>query len=187
MNMEMLMKAFDYQIDSGGEYLWHSWENARIIDFQNYKYNAYGSVTHNTKTHEIYEATVYREDENENLIGPYRWMNPLYKNQHEEECKKRNIDPKTSWDNQDWIDIEVDSDFIEKATSIFKGQSFDTRIQVPLELDDDVMMRLMLEAHKRDITLNKMVELLLKEEINMRKVEDDVEHSKFWYDTDRNR
>jgi len=45
---------------------------------------------------------------------------------------------------------------------MFNGEKFDTRIQVPIDLDNDTMLKLAMEAHKRDITLNKMVEEVLR-------------------------
>jgi hypothetical protein len=46
---------------------------------------------------------------------------------------------------------------------MFNGESFDDRIQVPVELDDDTLLKLSMEAHKRDITLNKLIEEILRE------------------------
>jgi predicted HicB family RNase H-like nuclease len=48
---------------------------------------------------------------------------------------------------------------------MFNGEEFDNRVQVPLDLDDDLMMQLFMEAHKRDITLNQLVEEILKKVI----------------------
>ena len=48
----------------------------------------------------------------------------------------------------------------------------DNRVEVELDLEEDVILRLALEAHKRDITLNKMVEILLQEFIDKHKVND---------------
>jgi predicted HicB family RNase H-like nuclease len=45
---------------------------------------------------------------------------------------------------------------------MFNGQTFDTRIVVPLDLDSDTMLKLAMEAHNRDITLNQMVEEVLR-------------------------
>ena len=42
----------------------------------------------------------------------------------------------------------------------------DNRVDVELDLEEDVILHLALEAHKRDITLNKMVEILLQEVID---------------------
>jgi len=46
----------------------------------------------------------------------------------------------------------------------------DNRVEVELDLEEDVILHLALEAHKRDITLNKMVEILLQEVIDKYKV-----------------
>ena len=45
----------------------------------------------------------------------------------------------------------------------------DNRVDVELDLDEDVILQLALEAHKRDITLNKMVEIILQEVIDKHK------------------
>ena len=55
---------------------------------------------------------------------------------------------------------------MEKAKAIFENKPFDRRVEVPVELEDDVLLQLALEAHKRDITLNKMVEILLQNAID---------------------
>jgi predicted HicB family RNase H-like nuclease len=43
-------------------------------------------------------------------------------------------------------------------------------VSVDIDIDDDVILQLALEAHKRDITLNKMVEIILQEVIDRHKV-----------------
>ena len=79
------------------------------------------------------------------------------------EAKQRDVKWKKAWDNVKWIDLETEEDFLHKAENIFNGHSdFDKRIQVPIELEDDVMLKLCMEAHKRDITLNQMVEQVLR-------------------------
>jgi hypothetical protein len=50
--------------------------------------------------------------------------------------------------------------------SIKAGEDYDTRVSVPLELDDDLMFDLMKRAHEKDVTLNKMVEALLQDAID---------------------
>ena len=62
------------------------------------------------------------------------------------------------------------NDFLEKAKSMFSGNYWDTRIQIPINLDDDVIMHLAMDAHKRDITLNKMIEIVLQEMIDRHRV-----------------
>ena len=70
-----------------------------------------------------------------------------------------------AWDECDFVDLEVDDDFIQKCLAIKAGEDYDTRISVPLELEDDLMFELMKKAHERDITLNQMVEEILREQL----------------------
>jgi 5-carboxymethyl-2-hydroxymuconate isomerase len=65
----------------------------------------------------------------------------------------------------DYVDLEVDDDFIQKCLAIKDGDTYDTRVQVPLDLPDDMMFEMMRMAHERDITLNQMVEEILKQVI----------------------
>lgn len=46
----------------------------------------------------------------------------------------------------------------------------DNRVEVELDLEEDVIFQLAMEAHKRDITLNSMIELILRELIEKYKV-----------------
>jgi hypothetical protein len=148
--------ALDSRIVGGSEHSWDIWENSRYLDYES-EY-AYASVIFNTKTQEIYEATV--NDKNDKH-SPYRWFNPKFKEVYYKEAKERNIDPDQAWDNVKWVDIEVEQDFLEKARAIFNDFVVDTRIQVPIDLEDDVLLKLFMEAHKRDITLNQLIEEIL--------------------------
>jgi len=46
----------------------------------------------------------------------------------------------------------------------------DNRVEVELNLDEHEIYQLAMEAHKRDITLNKMVEIILQEVVDKNKV-----------------
>ena len=48
--------------------------------------------------------------------------------------------------------------------------STDNRVEVELDLTEHEIYQLAMEAHKRDITLNKMVEGILQEVIDKHKV-----------------
>ena len=86
------------------------------------------------------------------------------------EAKERNVDPDQAWDDVKWIDLDVGDDWLEKATAMFNGEEFDTRVQMEVDLDDDLILHLAKEAHKRDITLNKMIEVILQEMIDRHRV-----------------
>jgi hypothetical protein len=57
--------------------------------------------------------------------------------------------------------LEVEEDWLDKAHKIRLDEDYDTRVTVPVELDDSEMFTLMKMAHDRDITLNKLVEEVL--------------------------
>ncbi len=157
-------EAMSHKITDGGDYGWRCWDNARFLDYQS-DY-AFGYVTFNFKTQEIYVAEITHKDES---LKPYRWFNPKYKQQYLDECKQKNVDPGQAWDDVKWVDLEEETDFLEKAIAIFNGESFDERVQVTIDLPNDELLQLAMEAHKRDITINKMVEIILQEVIDKHK------------------
>jgi hypothetical protein len=71
-----------------------------------------------------------------------------------------------AWDDNEWTTLESDDDFIQKAMAIKAGEEYDTRVSVPLDLEDGLLFELMKLAHERDITLNQMVEEILREVID---------------------
>ena len=162
MQLSEVNNTFDHQITGGGNYGWNCYDNPWTIDYSS-KY-AYGYVIFNIVTGEVYEVSVSPNSDawNGNEPKPYRWLNPNTKDAYYAEAEKRKIDPNVAWDDVTWADCELTEDFIKKASAMFKGETFDTRIEVPIELEESVMLQLCMEAHKRDITLNDMVgEILL--------------------------
>jgi hypothetical protein len=165
MNLREVNDITQHHIVSGSEYLWSCYPDPHTLDYCNDFASL--SVVFNKKTQEIYEANVCFETGPLKDARPYRWLNPDYKDAYFKECKKRGIKKSIAWDDVKYIDLEVEEDFLEKAQAMFEGKPFDSRIKVPLELEDDVMLQLCMEAHKRDITLNQMVEELLRNVIEM--------------------
>lgn len=167
MHLREINELTGHRITGGSEYGWNCYPDARMLDYESDF--AYVNVIYSTATQEIYEgeisvkAEAWDEDQR-----PYRWLNSEFKEAMIAEAKERNVKWKKAWDNVKWIDLEVEEDFLEKAENIFNGNNdFDKRIQVPIELDDDVMLQLCMEAHKRDITLNQMVEEILRAVIDI--------------------
>jgi len=162
-----ILKSFDYKIVGGSDYCWACYgPNARFIDFESD--HGYGSVIFDTTSHVVFEATVNDKDDK---VKPYRYLNPDFVEAHKAEAKQKNVKHGIAWDDVKWVDLEIFDDFCEKANAIFNGKSFDDRVQVPVELDDDAFLELAKQAHKRDITINKMVELVLQLEMDRRKKE----------------
>lgn len=160
MKIDKVNEAFGHRIVGGSGYMWNCYgSNARYLDYESM--HGYGSAVYDTVTLDVYEVTV--NDTQDNFR--YRWLNPETKQDYLDACKSRGIDPNNAWDSLVWYDLELATDFCTKANSIINGVEFDTRVEVPLEIEDDVILALALEAHKRDITINKMVELLLQQAI----------------------
>jgi hypothetical protein len=89
-------------------------------------------------------------------------INEDFQKKAKKEARKRDVSRDQAWDDVNYVDIEVDDDFFQKCLAIRAGEDYDTRIVVPLELDNDHMFELMRMAHERDITLNEMVEDILR-------------------------
>lgn len=165
MHLSEVNKITDHKIVGGSTYNWNCFPEARFLDYES-DY-AHVSVLYSTETQEVYQADAsIKRDMWSTDVAPYRWTNPLYKDAYLNEAKERNIDPNQAWDDVKWVDLEVAEDWLEKTHAMFNGDEWDTRIQVPLDLEDELILQLAMEAHKRDITLNKMVEIVLQEAIN---------------------
>jgi hypothetical protein len=160
MHLRKVNEALDHKITGGSEYGWQCWPDARWLDYES-DY-AHASVVFSTETQEVYSAEV---NDKLNKHKPYRWLNPIYKEEFLTDAKERNLDPNEAWDGVKWYDLETSEDWLEKAGAIIRGEDFDTRVQVPLTLDKDELYKLMELAHEHDVTLNKMVEIILEEMI----------------------
>lgn len=161
MHLADVNENLSHKIVGGIEHTWNCYPDARYLDYES-EY-AHASIIFSMVNQEVYEAEIsIKRDMWDEDMRPYRWLNPDSKDFMIAEAKERNVKWRKAWDDVKYIDLETSEDFLEKAKAIFNGEKFDTRIQVPLELDDETMMQLFMEAHKRDITVNQMVEELLK-------------------------
>jgi len=167
MHLSKVNEALDHKITSGSEFGWTCWDNARYLDYES-EY-AHASVLFNTETQEIYTAEI---NDKEDKAKPYRWMNPAHKQAYVDDAKRRKVDPDQAWDDKKWYDLETSEDWLEKARAIMRGEEFDTRVEVPLNLEKDELYKLMEMAHERDVTLNKMVEIVLQEVIDRHRNDD---------------
>jgi len=162
ITLKQWMDTCGYRITEGSDYGWNCYgSDAYCLDSWNGDHDGHTmSITFDTKTQEVYEAYVC-DFQNQRA---YRLINPEYKQAHDLEVKDREIDDE-AWDCVKFVDLDTEEDFLEKATAIVNGEKYDTRVQVPLTLPDDVLFELMKRAHEQDITLNQLVEQVLWEAI----------------------
>lgn len=161
ITMKEFLEAIDYRITEGSSYCWNSFgPNARWLDSTSDHYSA--SIIFDSKTQEVYRAEVC-DNINDRA---YRLTNPAYAEAVKQEAKERGVDDRRAWDDVKWTELETAEDWIEKATAIRDGQEYDTRVSIPLDLPDDMLFQLMRQAHEQDITLNQLVENIMRDVIN---------------------
>jgi hypothetical protein len=159
------MEVVNYRVSEGSDFCWNCYgSDAYRLDAWNGEQNGHShSIVFDTKTQEVYEVSSYDYRNNR----AYRLMNQDYVVQHKEEARQRQVNEQEAWDDVDYIDLEVDDDWIQKAIAIEAGEDYDVRVEVPLTLDDRQVFELMRLAHARDITLNQLVESVLRDAIEI--------------------
>jgi len=95
----------------------------------------------------------------------YRWTVPEVEPLRNAEFLLAGIDPNICDGDQEFIDIIVIEDMIEKMTAICAGEEYDTRITVPLEISDDEFILIARAAHELDITINEFMVQAIKEQL----------------------
>jgi hypothetical protein len=103
----------------------------------------------------------------------YRIINPDFLDQYKDESDERGELGNQAWDDVDFIDLEVDDDFMQKCLAIVAGEDYDTRVSVPVDFSDEDLFRYMKLAHERDITLNQLIEQALRKFIAQNNVDKD--------------
>jgi hypothetical protein len=158
------MELVDYRITEGSEYGWQCFgTDAYSLSSWNGDHDGWSfNIVFDTKTQVVYTVEVC-DYANERA---YRMINPDYKTAHDREARQNNVSAKEAWNEADFVDLEEDDDFIQKALAIKTDEDYDTRVSVPLTVPDDVLFELMKQAHEQDITLNQLVEQILQTAID---------------------
>lgn len=154
ITIEKFFDLIDYRIGQGSEYLWGCYGDcAWILDSSDEKF----SIVYDAKTQEVFEVKV----SDFNARRAYRIINPSYREEYFKEAARRGVSATLAWDDVSYIDLETDQDWLIKARAILTGQKYDTRVEVPVDLDEAELLALFKMAHERDITFNKLVEEIL--------------------------
>ena len=159
LSMKEWMELVEYKITEGCDYGWHCFgPNAYQLDSWNGIHGNGGYSSHvvfDTEDQTVYEVSVcdYTNDR------AYRMIAEEHQNLYRDESEKRGLSDSTdeAWDGVNYIDLDVDDDFIQKFMAIKDGEDYDTRVSVPIELPDDELLFLMKMAHDQDITFNQLM------------------------------
>jgi hypothetical protein len=163
ITLKEYFELIEYRVTEGSDYGWDcygpdthmisSWNG--IHDKGGYSFNC----VFDTNTQTVYEVEVCDYTNSR----AYRMINPDYADKHRAEALDREIDLNQAWDDVNYVDLDVVDDFIQKCLAIRAGEEYDTRVSMPLTLDDDRLFDLMKLAHEKDVTLNTLVEQMLQE------------------------
>jgi hypothetical protein len=161
--MKEFMELVEYRITEGSDYGWQCYgSDAYMLDSWNGEQDGHSfTIIFDTKDQTVYEVQAHDYVHNR----AYRMINEDFAKKNRKEAKRRDIDRHEAWDDVDYVDLDVDDDFFQKALAIREGEDYDTRVSVPLELDDATMFQMMRMAHERDLTLNEFVEDVLRQAI----------------------
>jgi hypothetical protein len=164
ITLKDFMETVDYKITEGSEYMWECYgDHAYRLDSWNQEQDGHSvSIVFDTQTHVVYEASAYDYKRNR----AYRLINPDFKFGHDDEAQSRDVDADQAWDDVNYVDLETDEDFLTKARAIVSDEDYDTRVDVPIDLDRETLFGLMQMAHEQDITFNQLIENIIRQEIN---------------------
>jgi hypothetical protein len=169
ISMKEWTELIGYKITDGSAYGWSCYgPNAYTLDSWNGVHGKGGysfSIVFSTEsTQTVYQVSAYDYTNNR----AYRMINPDYAEQHRKEAESRNVLVDQAWDDVDYVDLDVDDDFIQKCLAIRAGEDYDTRVQIQVDFSDEDLLKYMKLAHERDITFNELVVQALTEAIQLR-------------------
>ena len=150
ISLKEWMELVDYKITEGNDYYAFSPDAYSLNSWSGTQDGYSFDIVFDTKTQVVYqvEACDYR------LNRAYRLVHTLYKDQFQAD--------EQAWDDTNWIDLEVDDDFIQKSLAIKAGEDYDNRVQIELDIPEADLLLYMKEAHKRDMTFNEFIEEALR-------------------------
>lgn len=181
LSMKEFMELVDHRITEGSDYGWQCFgPNSYQLSSWNGVHGTGGwsaNIVFSTRSQKVYcvEVCDYTNDR------AYRMINPDYVKKHEKEAKNRGVNMNEAWDEVDFVDLEVDDDFMQKFLAIKAGTEYDTRVLVPVDFTDEELLTYMKAAHERDMTFNEFVVQALTEAIRAYKADPEAFGQRYNY------
>jgi hypothetical protein len=165
ITLKEFMEVIDYRITEGDEWTWSCFGNkAYNLSTWNGDHKGYSmNIVFDTGDQTVYivEACDYKNNR------AYRLINPEHKQSYMDYADREHSEFRDqAWDNVNFVDLEADDDWIQKALAIKAGENYDTRVSIPVDFTDEELFTYMKMAHDRDITLNQLIEEALTSAIN---------------------
>ena len=156
MKVEQFATAVRHRITGGSEYQWQCYgDQARWLDAgweqEGDRWSA--SAVFDSRTQRVYECHVsdYRTDQ------AWIWRDPEFAEAHDREAAERGVDPRFAWDSVPWQVLDTEPEILDRIRVVS-----DDRESIELELPDDELLTICLQAHQRDMTLNQYIEMVLR-------------------------
>ena len=160
ITMKEWMELVNYRITEGSDFCWQCYgSNAYHLDSWNGEQDGHSfTIIFDTKDQTVYEVQAHDYVHQR----AYRMVNEDFRKKMKKEAKRRDINRNQAWDDVDYIDLDVDDDFIQKCLAIAAGEDYDTRVSVPVDFSDEELLQYMKLAHEQDMTFNQFVEEALR-------------------------
>ena len=157
------MEVVEYRVTEGSTFCWQCYGgNAYSLDSWNGEHEGHSfTIIFDTKTQVVYEVQSH-DFKNQRA---YRRINPDFKSQRDTESANRNVSLDEAWEEVNYVDLEADDDWFQKALAIVAGEDYDTRVSIPIDLPEAELMVLFKMAHDRDMTFNDFIEEVLREQL----------------------
>jgi len=166
ITMKEWMELVDYKITEGSDYGWSCYgPNAYQLSSWNGLHDKGGwsfNIVFSTKTQKVYEVEVCDYTRNR----AYRMIAENKREKHAKEAKRHLVNLNEAWDDVEYVDLEVDDDFIQKCLAIKAGEDYSTDVLLPLDLPEDLLMFAFKCAHEENMTFNDWMNKMLKEFID---------------------
>ena len=161
ITMKEWMELVEYRITEGSDYGWQCYgDNVYMMDSWNGEQDGHSfSIIFDTKDQTVYEVQAHDYVHNR----AYRMINPDFQKKNRKEAKRRDVSKDEAWDDVDYVDLEVDDDFIQKCLAIRAGEDYENTVSVPIDLPDDLLLEAAMNAHRQNITLNEYINNALRE------------------------
>jgi hypothetical protein len=155
------LQAINYKVTGGSSFEWNVFgSNAYQLesaDTEDYDATYTVCVVFDKVSQKVYELQAW-----DYLKGrTYRWVSPDFTVAYDAEYVSRGLSFEIALDNEKFINLDVAEDILEKITAIAAGEEYDDRVQIEIDLPDDVIYSAAIQAHKQDITLNQYINNIL--------------------------
>ena len=163
ITMKEWMELVGYRITEGSDYCWQCYgSNAYALDSWNGEHDGHSfTIIFDTEDQTVYEVQAHDYVHQR----AYRMVNEDFAKKMQKEAKHREVNKNEAWDGVNYVDLDVDDDFIQKCLAIRSGEDYDTRVVVPIDIPDAELLQYMKMAHERDMTFNEFVEEALRHAI----------------------